>query len=145
MIEVVRTVHTKTPIERVEPWLADFTTSQEWDPHTVTCERVDSGELRVGSEFDNTQQIGPMKTTLRYRVESRQPGSKIVLVSKSRLMTATDTMTFQTAGDGGTSVTYSARFELNGPAKLGEPGLKKMMDKVADEGAAGMQRCLDAL
>jgi Polyketide cyclase / dehydrase and lipid transport len=145
VIEVVRSVRTTCPLDVVADYLSDFTTSAEWDPHTAACSRVGDGVgVRVGVSFDNTQRIGLLRTTMRYTVSTFEAGSVISLHSHSRLLDAEDSMTF--ADEAGTTVvTYTARFELHGPAALAEPLLKLMLNKVADDGARGMQRTLDGL
>ena len=145
MIEVARSVRTSCPLDVVADYLSDFTTSARWDPHTADCVRVGDGVgVRVGVSFDNTQRIGLLRTTLHYTVSAFEAGSFISLHSHSRLLDAEDSMRF--VDDGGTTVvTYTARFDLHGPAALAEPLLKVMMEKIADDGADGMQRALDGL
>lgn len=147
MIEVVRRVRTSCPLEAVADYLSDFTTTAEWDPHTASCTRVGDGVgIRVGVAFDNTQRLGPWHTTMRYTVSDFAAGSGIALRSSSRLLDAEDSMSFDADTDGGgTTVTYTARFSLRGPGALAEPLLRAVLNKVADDGAAGMQRALDAL
>ncbi|MGN6160146.1 MAG: SRPBCC family protein [Marmoricola sp.] len=150
MIEVTRVVRTSAPVDAVAAYLSDFTTTAEWDPHTASCTRVDAGPIAVGAEFDNVQRIGPMRSTFRYRVEEYRPGERIELHSSSRTLEATDVMVFDADGStgasaSGTRVSYTAKLQLKGLAQLAEPVLRRMMDKIADEGAVGMQRELDAL
>jgi carbon monoxide dehydrogenase subunit G len=144
VIEVTRSVETSTPVELVASYLSDFTTTASWDPHTRSCRRIDDGPVALGSEFDNVQRIGPLRSTFRYRVTQFDPGQLIVLESDSSSLHATDMMTFATA-PAGTTVTYTARFELKGLARLGEPVLRRFMNKIADDGAAGLRRSLESL
>lgn len=144
MITVERSVDSDHAVAVVSAYLSDFTTTATWDPHTRSCTRLDDGPLREGTRFDNTQQLGPLRTTLRYTVQTYEPGRQIVLVSRSRALHATDRMRFEERGSG-TRVVYTAQFDLRGAARLAEPLLRRVMDSVADDGAAGMRRALAAL
>lgn len=145
VIEIRRHIQTDWPIEQVAIYLCDFTTVAEWDPHTVRCSRVDSGPLRVGSEFDNVQRVGPVRSSSRYRVIDLRPGRSITLRSSTRAVEFTDTMTFDTAESGGTAVTYVAKVEFKGLAKAAESFLHTLLHKTGEDGAAGMSRVLGHL
>jgi carbon monoxide dehydrogenase subunit G len=146
LIEVTRRVRTSTPVELVSSYLSDFTTTVTWDPHTASCRRVDDGPIAVGSVFDNVQRIGPMRSRFRYRVEQYEPGSRIVLTSQSGGVDLRDTMTFAADRDGAvTTVTYTARLRLKGVAKVSAPIMRRLLNRIADQAAAGMQQRLDTL
>ncbi|MGN6609865.1 MAG: SRPBCC family protein [Jatrophihabitans sp.] len=144
-ITIERTVRTARPVGEVAKYLSDFRTTAQWDPHTKSCKRTDSGPLRVGSEFDNTQSLGPLTTTLHYRVVSLDEGRSISLRSEGGAVTATDSMRFDEQPDGGTLVTYRAEFEFAAPLRPLEPVLRRLLEKVGDDGKAGMERALEQL
>lgn len=145
MIEIVRRVQTDHPVQQVAAYLSDFSTTAAWDPHTVSCERLDAGPLATGSEFENVQRVGPRRSTFRYRVRDYQPGRFIQLHSSGRLMSLTDTMRFEATPGGGTEVIYTALFELKGPLKLSEPLMRRSLGRLCDDGAAGIRRTLQQL
>ena len=142
MIELVREVKAPRPVAEVADYRSDFRTTAEWDPHTESCERIDSGPLGPGARFANTQRFGPLKTTLDYEVEDYRPGRSIRLHSSGRALEATDLMEYQPDATGGTVVTYTARFSFRGPLRLLEPLARPLLSRVADQGAAGMRRTL---
>ena len=45
MVAVERVVTLDHPLEDVVRYLADFSNTREWDPGTVTCERLGSGPV----------------------------------------------------------------------------------------------------
>ncbi|MGQ0630034.1 MAG: SRPBCC family protein [Sporichthyaceae bacterium] len=144
MITLSRTVQSPRPVEVVAHYLSDFRTTEQWDPHTVNCERVDAGEIKVGAEYDNTQRMGLLRSTLRYRVQEYLPGEAIRLHSSGRMLEATDDMRFRPHG-AGSEVTYTAHFAFKGPLRLAEPLLKPMLSRIADQGAKGMAENLQRL
>jgi hypothetical protein len=143
-----RTVWTSTPIERVAAFLSDFTTSAEWDPHTVSCTRLNPGELAgvgVGAEYENVQKIAGRTSTLHYRIVEYDPGRRIVFEGGNDTVHTRDEMLFQQDSGGRTSVTYTVDVELSGAAKAAQPLIPVLMKKIADDGADGMQTRLDKL
>lgn len=140
-----RTVTTDQPVEKVAAFLSDFTTTAQWDPHTVSCTRLDDGPLRVGARYENVQHLAGRDSTLTYEVTEYEPGRRIVLEGSNDTVRSRDEMVFGATPDGGTEVTYNVDIELLGLAKVGQPALALGLKKVADEGAEGMQRRLAAL
>lgn len=140
-----RTVTVDRPVEKVAAYLSDFTTTAEWDPHTVSCRRLDSGPLAVGARFENVQHLAGRDSTLTYEVTTYEPGRRIVLEGGNDTVRSRDEMVFDPTPEGGTAVTYTVDIELLGLAKVGQPVLSLALKKVADEGAAGMRSQLEAL
>lgn len=146
MITVQRSVESGHPVSLVARYLCDFTSTAQWDPHTVKCVQVGDGPVAAGTEYDNTQRIGPARTTLRYRVTDFDPGRSITLRSSSSwALDSTDQMTFDDRGPDGTRVTYTATLRLKGIAALGEPILRRAMPKIADDAAVSLRSALAAL
>jgi carbon monoxide dehydrogenase subunit G len=145
VITVQRTVETPAPRAAVESYLTDFTSTVEWDPNTKDCRAVDDGPVRVGKRYDNVQKLGPGSTTLRYEVVAYSPGNSIELHSSSKLLSSHDRIEFTDASAGGTRVTYTASLSLAGPARLGEPVLRRAMERIADEAAAALRERLARL
>jgi carbon monoxide dehydrogenase subunit G len=144
MIRIERTVTVARPVAEVAHYLSDFRTTEQWDPHTASCTREDTGPLAVGSRFVNQQKLGPLRPSFTYEVIDYEPGESITLHSESRSADLTDSMAFADS-DGGTTVTYTAQFEFKGVTRFAEPLLKPMLNKIGDEGAAGMEAALKRL
>jgi hypothetical protein len=118
-------------------------------PHTQSCRRLDTGPLGEGSRFENIQRVGPFRFRYLYTVQSYEPGRAVSLVAESSTFVATDTLTFRSSEEqrrhGWTEVTYTARFELKGPARLGAPLFRLLLGRIADEGRAGLTTTLARL
>lgn len=137
-----RTVAVPRPLPQVAAYLSDFTTAAEWDPHTVSCTRLDDGPLAVGARFENVQRLAGHDSTLVYTVTEYEPGERIVLEGGNDTVHSRDEMVFVETADGGTEVTYTVDIELTGAAKLAQPAMPLAMKKIADEGADGMRETL---
>lgn len=125
----------------VADYILDFTTSAEWDPHTVSCRRLDDGPLAVGARYENVQELMGHKTSLEYRVVEYEPGHRVVLEGGNDNVHTRDEITVS-ATTGGAQVDYDVTVELLGKAKLGEPLLPRAVEKIADDGEEQMRRVL---
>ena len=147
-MDITRTVETATPIDRVFGYLSDFTTTEDWDPGTVTTTRR-TGDGGLGTVYDNTSSFMGSKTELEYTVTELVPEKRFQLRGENKTVTATDTMTFEPTPTGGTKVTYHADFQFKGlvgkAAPLLSPVLGLAFKKLGDEAEKGMQEALDGL
>ena len=140
-----RTVTVARPVEIVAAYLSDFSTSADWDPHTVSCRRLDEGPLRVGARFENVQRLAGHESVLTYTVTEHDPGQRLVLEGGNDSVHTRDEMVFSRTAQGGTTVTYTVTVELQGLLVAGTPLVPAMMTKIADDGAAGMRAKLFTL
>jgi carbon monoxide dehydrogenase subunit G len=143
MVSVNRTFTVAKPIEEVVKYLADFAHAQAWDPGTVTCTRIDSGPVRVGSKWDNVSEFRGRKTSLEYRLVSLEP-DRLVLEGVNKTVTSTDDMSF-TAVPEGTRVSYTATLEFTGIIKFFDWALKGELNKLGDKVEKQMPAVINAL
>lgn len=127
----------------VADYVLDFTTSAEWDPHTVSCRRLDAGPLAVGAEYENVQRLLGHDAPLRYRVVEFEPGHRLVLEGGGDTVWTRDEITVTTVAGGGARVEYAVTAGLQGVARLGEPLLGLALDRVADDGEEQLRRVLE--
>lgn len=143
-MEIVRTVTVDRPVERVFAYLSDFTTTNEWDPGTVRTTRQ-SGDGGVGTRYHNVSEFMGRQTELTYVVLEVSPTEVFRLRGENKTLVAHDTMTFTPTGDGGTTVTYRAEFDLKGLAKLSAPFLAPAFKRLGDEAEDGLREALRRL
>lgn len=143
MPEVERTVTTSAPLSTVFAYLSDFTTTEEWDPPTVTTTRA-SGDGGPGTVYRNVSKVLGHETEVEYTVEQLVPDQLFQLRGKATGLELRDTMTFEHS-DGETSVTYHAEFDPQGVAKLTEPLLPLALKKIGDDTAESLEKALARL
>lgn len=143
MIVIEREVAVDASAEQVFDYLADFETTEEWDPGTVRTVRVDGGG-GVGTAYRNTSRFGGRETELTYVVEELARPDRVVLRGENKTVVARDTMTFRGDG-GGTRVSYRAEFRLKGLARFAEPLLRRPFRKLGDEAEQGLRDALGRL
>ena len=141
---IQRTVEATAAPAAVFAYLSDFTTTTEWDPGTVTTERV-SGDGGVGTEYVNVSEFNGKRSELRYEVVELVPERRFALHGEGKGATADDVMEFEPTEGGGTRVTYTADIRLKGVLRLAEPFLGGAFKKLGDEAEAGMREALARL
>ncbi len=138
-----RTFTVTPPPSTVVDYLKDFSHAEEWDPGTERCERLDSGPVRVGSRWHNESKIAGVSTELTYEL-AELTAERIVLVGKNETATSTDTITVVPDGTG-SEVTYEAVIEMRGAAKVAEPVVKLVFEKIGNDTEDDMTTALNRL
>jgi uncharacterized protein YndB with AHSA1/START domain len=142
-MQFVRTLTVPVAADRVFAFLADFTTTTQWDPATVATERV-SGTGGVGTQYRNVSRFRGREAEVTYVVTELEPGRRIVLRGENDSLVAHDDMTIE--GDSAeTTVTYSASFDLKGFRKIAAVFIAPALKGLVDDGAEGLRRALLAL
>jgi carbon monoxide dehydrogenase subunit G len=148
-MRIERTVTVDRPLGVVFPYLADFTTTTEWDPGTVHTVR-ESGDGGVGTRYRNTSRFAGRETELTYVVEERRENELLRLRGENATVVAHDTMRFEAVPVGagpdlGTRVTYTAEFAFKGLVRFVAPLLSPAFRKLGDEAEHGMRESLQRL
>jgi hypothetical protein len=142
-MQISRNVSTTAPLEKAFAYLADFTTTTEWDPGTVRTTRA-SGDGGVGTRYRNISRILGRETALDYVVTALEPGQRIRLRSENASVVSEDEMRFGTDA-GHTTVTYQATLRLKGLRILAAPLVAVAFRRLADEAEDGLRTTLDGL
>ncbi|WP_328539863.1 hypothetical protein [Streptomyces sp. NBC_00344] len=54
-------------------YLKDFSRTEEWDPGTKTCRRLDTGPVLPGATWRNVSEFRGRETELTYRLTRLEP------------------------------------------------------------------------
>lgn len=144
MISVSRTIRSTSPLERSWDFLHDFVTAEEWDPGTVTCRRLGTGPVGVGTKYENVSEFRGRKTTLEYEILEFDPARRLKLRGQNKTVQSIDTLEFS-GSTTGTQVVYTAEFTFKGLARYLEFALKRPINKLADDTETQLTKSLDAL
>jgi hypothetical protein len=142
-ISVQRTIVVDRPIDVVFGYLADFTTTTEWDPGTVRTDKQ-SGNGGVATTYRNTSRFLGRTVELTYIVDQFVDNQLLRLRAIHNTLTAVDTMTFRTTA-GGAEVNYTAEFAFTGPIRLLTPMLRPAFERLATRAESGMRAALNRL
>jgi carbon monoxide dehydrogenase subunit G len=145
MTTVSRTFDVRPEPAVVVDYLKDFSHAEEWDPGTVSCERIDPGPVQVGSTWHNVSKIAGVSTELLYTLQQLTDDT-IVLVGANDTARSVDTITVVPNPDGtGSRVTYEAVIELKGAAKVADPIMKIVFEKIGNDTEDDMTTVLNRL
>jgi carbon monoxide dehydrogenase subunit G len=141
-VDVERTFTVASSPEGVVEYLRDFSRTEQWDPVTVTCTRIDEGPVEVGSRWHNVSTFLGRKTELVYELTRDDPDG-LRFVGRNDTATSTDDISI-TAGSspGTTRIGYHAHVEFNGLAKFGAPVAKLALEKLGTETERNLIRVL---
>lgn len=132
----------RTPEESFDH-VADFTTTEEWDPGVASARRLDAGPLGVGARFEVQLRLGPRTVPLTYEITSYDRPTRVVLTTVGRIHRGQDDVTFRPAV-GGTEITWDATFAVRGPGALVDPLLAVGFRKAGKAAVAGLSDSLGA-
>lgn len=140
---VERTITVSKPLAQVWEYLADFTSTTEWDPPTVRTTRQ-SGDGGVGTTYLNVSKFAGREVEMTYTVKAFEPQRELVLRGENAVLETLDTIRFA-ANPAGTVVSYTATFTPKGAAKLIEPLLPLGLNKLADDTEDSLKEHLERL
>ncbi|HEX7307975.1 SRPBCC family protein [Lentzea sp.] len=141
-VDVERTFTVASPPEGVVEYLRDFSRTEQWDPGTVSCSRLDDGPVGVGSRWRNVSMFLGRKTELVYELTRDEP-TGLQFVGRNDTATATDDITVTAGATPGTArITYHAHLEFTGLAKLGAPVAKLALEKLGNDTEKSLVRVL---
>jgi uncharacterized protein YndB with AHSA1/START domain len=144
MAEIVRTVRVSIPIETVWSYVSDFTTTEEWDPPTVSTVRT-SGDGGVGTTYHNVSRLLGTEQEVDYRVTECEDQVLLQLEGDAGSVKLRDTITFVPTPEGGTEVTYRAEFHPVGVARVAGPLLPAPLKILGDRVAKSLEEKLERL
>lgn len=130
MINVERILVVGLSLPELVTYLEDFAHTEDWDPGTVSCVRLDDGPVRTGARWRNTSVFRGRRTDLEYRLDVRE-SARLRFVGENKTVTAVDDLRFSVDGNG-TRLTYRASLTFKGLAKLATPFLRSDFERLAD-------------
>jgi NAD(P)-dependent dehydrogenase (short-subunit alcohol dehydrogenase family) len=135
-------IHVPRPAHEVFAYVADFTTTPEWDSTARAAEKLTPGPIAVGTRFAVSCATPVGAIDLAYEITSLEPDSGITLKGSSRFFSIEDRITF-TPSDAGTRIDYRAEFRfppvLQRLSKTFEGGLQRM----GRQSMAGLKEALE--
>jgi carbon monoxide dehydrogenase subunit G len=138
---VNKTVVLPRPPAEVFDYLSDFATTEEWDPGIVQAARTSEGAIGVGSTFDLVSNFLGREIRVTYQITEYERPNRFVIVGDNPRFQGIDTIEISAHGDG-TRVDYTADFRMKGLAKVLEPFLGRVFEKLSSEAMDGLEKTL---
>ena len=128
--------------EEVFDYLADFSTTEEWDPGIVSATRVGDDPVGVGTRFDLISEFMGRQIAVPYEITEYDRPNRFVIVGENARFKGIDTIAVSPEGDGA-RVHYTADFRMKGIAKLFEPFLGGVFERLSNKAMDGLVATLD--
>ena len=135
-----------TPVARELAFsvLSRFDRAAVWDPGVASAEMISPEPVGSGSQFALSARVFGRAIPLEYAITTYEPGRRIVLLAENAFVRSLDTITFESSG-GTTKITYDARLDPKGLARLASPALAVAFRRIGDRAAAGLRLYLAQL
>ena len=133
------TVDSARPAEATFAYMANFANVSEWDPTAVEARALQEGEPALGSRFFVRVRWLGRDLPLTYEIVAYEPPRRLVLRAENATSVSEDTVEVEPRGEG-SRLTYDARVELKGAARLLDPLLGLAFRRLGDNAAAGLRR-----
>jgi len=144
MARFLDVIDVSMPLTGAFEYLADFCHCADWDPGVIEARRVDSGPLGVGSRFALVVAFLGRRVPMQYTLEAHEPPHRILLRGTASGVESIDEITLVPRSDG-TRITYDARVELAGVARLADPLLGLVFQRIGAAAARGLRERMEAL
>lgn len=112
-------------------YLADFSTTEIWDPSVTNAERTSDGPLGKSSTFEVSVAFFGPTTTFPYRIVEYERPYRVVLIGETATVLSHDEITIVPLRSG-CQVIYDAEVTIKGP-RIAQPAIA-----VADLGLSGL-------
>ncbi len=135
-IEVAR------PVNEVFAYIADFTTTEEWDSTATRAAKLTPGPVAVGTRFAVNCAAPIGSIDLEYEVTELQPEREIELRGRSRFFDICDRITF-TPTDKGTRIDYRAEFSFKAALQRLSSRFDSGLQRMGKHSMEGMRAALE--
>jgi carbon monoxide dehydrogenase subunit G len=141
MVNVSRTFTADVPRDVAVDFLADFGNAEEWDPGTESCTRIGHGPVEPGARWRNVSKILGRRTELTYVLaEKRHDG--VTLEGSNKTATSIDDIGVRSVPEG-SRIVYRATIRFHGVARLADPVMRLVFERLAGKTADQMTRALE--
>lgn len=147
MTVLQETIWVNRPIKEVFAYIADFTTTQEWDSTAISAEKVTAGPIGLETQFSVRCALPMGSIDISYTVNRYEKNQRIDLAGKCRFFDIQDSITFEPENHG-TRINYRAEFSFgsvlsplvsafqSGLHRMGRTSMEGMQAALADNVAA---------
>ena len=125
--------------EQVFADISRFDRASQWDPGVEAGEMVTAEPVGQGSRFLLQCRFLGRTIPLEYEIVGFESGARLVLRAENAHVLSVDTITFVSAGDHATTITYHATLDPRGATRLATPLLALAFRRIGDAAANGLR------
>jgi hypothetical protein len=144
VLTINRLVTVNAPVQPVFDYLADFTTTNEWDPRASDARRC-HGDGGPGTVYTCAVSFLGRRTTMTYCVTVLEAPRRIEWSGRSRSVWTHDSIRLAHLPNGTTTVDYTAQIAYPGLPASTEFLLRPSFERLCDDSRNGLQATLAQL
>jgi carbon monoxide dehydrogenase subunit G len=144
MTTLRETIEVERSQEEAFDYVADFSTTAEWDPGIAEASMVGEGPIGVGTRFEVVALFNGKRLPLVYEITSFERPGRVALHGSGSGFEGIDEIAFSPGRDGSTRIAYTAEIRLKGLARLAEPFMGGRFEEMARTAVDGLRTKLDA-
>jgi carbon monoxide dehydrogenase subunit G len=141
MAQYLAHVDSPRPPAEVFDYVADLSTNAEWDPGTISAERISEQPVGLGAEFRLVVSFMGRKSPITYRIVEYDRPRTVTFRGENAAVVAVDRITVEPWAQG-TRLTYTATLTPKGLAKLAAPLVAWSFRRLGDNALAGLRAAL---
>jgi NAD(P)-dependent dehydrogenase (short-subunit alcohol dehydrogenase family) len=142
MIVLHEKIDVARPPREAFAYIADFSTTEEWDATATDARKTTPGPIDRGTRFEVVCSLPLGSVTLDYTITRLEPDRLIELQGTSRFFTVTDTITFEETASGA-HIDYRARFTFKGFLARLAPRFTEGMRRMGRASVEGLREALE--
>jgi len=139
-VREVRTVD--LPVDQVFDYVADFSTTEDWDPGVERARALDP--IGPGARFEVDAAFLGRTLPMSYRIVTYEPPHRLVLEGRGATSRARDVIVFRTS-PAGTTVDWRLELRLRGVARWFETWMLGAVEQLGRAALDGLARRLRQL
>ena len=132
-----REIEVPTAPEETFAYLADFSTTSEWDPGIAEARRLTPEPTALGSRFELISNFGGNGQRFEYVVTEFEDGKRVALEGQGAKAVTVDVITVDAAATG-SRIGYTADLRLKGVLRAAEPFLRSKLVRMCDDAMDGL-------
>ena len=131
-------------VEDAFAYLADFSTTEQWDPGVVRARHNENGPVEEGNSFDVAAGFMGRIVDLTYEIVDLRENESVTLRAENGSVVSLDTLSFASTVSGA-KVTYDAELIGKGLMRWGNPVLQRLFTKIGRAAETGLEEHLTAM
>jgi hypothetical protein len=145
MARYTATIDAPIDITDAFDYLAEFSSTEQWDPGVSEAEMLTPEPVGLGSRFRVVASLAGRPVPLTYEITEFDRPRTVTVRAENSSTISEDTITFTAPStDPGSpiSVRYDADLRLKGAFRIFEPVIGLMFNRIGDRAAAGLRAAL---
>lgn len=133
----------KRSLQQTFNYLADFSTTEQWDVNVLQANKLTLGMPTIGTEFQILAKTGRNKTPMSYKILDLDPNCFLELRGEAENFTLVDTIRFEALSEHQTRVHYTINIQMSGLVGKVVEKFPELLGPTTDRALNGLTRALN--